>query len=106
MHDATEAYICDVPRPVKNLLGKVYKDLEQKVWEAIVEAFPQLPAVLPDEVKEADNAMFMCEAQRLLGPAPLSRGEGIVPADRDLGYWPPLVARQHFIDRFYELINR
>src|SRR5687768_10005799 len=35
LHDASEAYLCDVPTPLKRALGDVYSDIEARVTAAI-----------------------------------------------------------------------
>jgi hypothetical protein len=57
LHDATEAYVCDVPRPLKRQLRN-YADLEAAVWLAICDRYQLFP-VLPDEVKAADNRILI-----------------------------------------------
>ncbi|HYG24493.1 MAG TPA: phosphohydrolase [Verrucomicrobiae bacterium] len=64
MHDATEAYLGDVIRPLKYQLG-VYLEAEQRLWEVIAEKFC-LPLEIPAEVKRADNIALMTERRDLL----------------------------------------
>jgi hypothetical protein len=67
MHDATEAYMVDLPRPVKNGLPG-YKDAEVRLAAVIAEKF-RLPPVEPPIVKEYDTRILRNEAEALLGPA-------------------------------------
>jgi hypothetical protein len=67
MHDATEAYLVDLPRPVKNCLPG-YKDAEVRLAAVIAETF-NLPPVEPPIVKEFDTRILRNEAEALLGPA-------------------------------------
>lgn len=60
MHDAAEAYVGDVSRPLKQLLPE-YKRIEARVWSAVVARFG-LSEVLPAEVKEIDNLALISEA--------------------------------------------
>lgn len=39
LHDAAEAYCGDVIKPLKNILGQVYKDIETKLEQSIEEKF-------------------------------------------------------------------
>lgn len=66
MHDATEAYLVDVPRPLKKALPG-YTVIEDNVWRVIAERFG-LPEQIPDCVKEADNRVLMAEKNQLLKP--------------------------------------
>lgn len=68
LHDATEAYVGDVIRPIKaHLIG--YKEIEQSVWRAIADRFG-LPHELPPEVKIADNAVLLAEGEQIMKPHP------------------------------------
>jgi len=60
LHDAAEAYIGDVTRPLKQLLGEPYKQLEQSIELAIALRFG-LTYPWPDSVKDADNLACRCE---------------------------------------------
>lgn len=64
LHDATEAYVVDVPRPLKRMLGE-YKDIEERVWRAIARQFG-VPVELNPAVKAADEALLYFEAHHLL----------------------------------------
>jgi hypothetical protein len=71
-HDDSEAYLGDIPRPLKPLLGKGYATLTDRMDQAIVEAL-QLAGhgVLfnvfhMSEVKQADNWALFVEARHLL----------------------------------------
>lgn len=60
MHDATEAYLVDVPRPVKARLPE-YRAVEDALWRALAARF-SLPADIPPEVHAADTAQLYVEA--------------------------------------------
>lgn len=105
MHDATEAYVCDVPRPLKKMLGKVYADLEALAWDAICVKYG-MDTDLPPCVKEADNAVLLAEKAALLLPAPLpwSWADGLLPADVKVRALQPKQAKAVFLNRFTELM--
>lgn len=67
LHDASEAYVCDIPKPLKiHLVG--YSEIEKGVQKAIYEAFA-LPEPYPIEeefVKHADQYIFAVEAKELM----------------------------------------
>lgn len=63
LHDASEAYLTDVPSPFKSLLHG-YRDLETKVSDAIFKRFG-LPTGIPEEIHQADHYILLCEAPRL-----------------------------------------
>lgn len=64
LHDATEAYLLDVPSPVKQYLGGYY-EIENKLMSVILNKFGAgFP--LNALVKEADTVMLKNEARALL----------------------------------------
>lgn len=63
-HDATEAYIGDIPSPAKALLPD-YKKLEQRLHAAIAEHFDISPEI-PDAVKKADKLVLEHEWNQLI----------------------------------------
>lgn len=69
LHDASEAYLLDIPTPIKkNLPG--YKDLENQLMAVLAKRFDfQWP--LPPEIKHADAAMLQLEWDHLMiSPSP------------------------------------
>lgn len=62
LHDASEAYICDVPTPFKRMLGTAYTDVEHRIQAAVGTALgcPGLH-FLHDSVKLADRIMLVTE---------------------------------------------
>lgn len=69
LHDATEAYLVDMPRPIKKGMPQ-YRDVEDRLWTAVARRF-DLPEVLPQAVHDADVAMLFAEQSQLLKPSPL-----------------------------------
>ena len=103
LHDATEAYCVDVPRPLKRSLPE-YKAAEIKNWLVIAERFG-LPSQMPVEVKHADEAILHVE-QAALMPTDDGRGwcvedTGHIDTSRVvIRCWSPEVARQNFLNAF------
>lgn len=69
MHDAAEAYICDIPRPLKVLLAPLYKPIEEAVEAAIAKRFGMATLSHP-AVKAADDRILEDERRALLGDPP------------------------------------
>jgi hypothetical protein len=68
LHDASEAYLVDVPRPIKKLLGG-YKEIESRLMRVIEERFGLPAGILEsDFVKAVDNSALIFEAERLIQP--------------------------------------
>lgn len=104
LHDATEAYVADVPRPLKRMLVG-YADIEDGVWKAVAERFG-LPAEMPAEVHTADNAVLLAEKIPLMGKVHEWDMPGVVAADVTIRGLSPEDARREFMDRFRELTAR
>jgi hypothetical protein len=68
LHDAGEAYLCDLPNPAKKItdLGAAYSAVERKILLAIAARFG-LPAEIIDSkaVAKADGKMVAWEVRRL-----------------------------------------
>jgi len=78
LHDATEAYVADVVRPLKRYLPD-YKAIEEKVWYAIAVRFG-VELELPAEVKEADTRILLTERDELMPRTQYSWGvDGLEP---------------------------
>ena len=57
LHDASEAYLGDVIKPLKVLLGKAYEEIEERFMAAIFERFG-LSITLLQDVKQWDKEML------------------------------------------------
>jgi hypothetical protein len=100
LHDASEAYLVDVPRPVKpHLTG--YKAAEAKVMAAVCERFG-LPEEMPAEVHEADGDIIADERANMAPcVAPwYATGKGL---GVELQFWTPDEAEAAFLKTFAEL---
>lgn len=107
LHDATEAYMCDVPTPLKNLMND-YLMIESRLSERIYKKFRSTPNPnILVEVKKYDQIMLKNEA--------LARGTCILwlsdPKYKDVPVIPnfglhflhPNFAKQLFLKRWEEL---
>lgn len=64
MHDASEAYLLDIPRPIKQRLTN-YKEIENKLMLMIAEKFGfQYP--MTEAIKQIDEQMLECEWHYLM----------------------------------------
>lgn len=66
LHDATEAYLTDIPSPIKSLIPK-FTELQDKLYKVIAEKF-KLPQEIPEEVHLIDKKIVHDEAIKLLIP--------------------------------------
>lgn len=103
LHDASEAYIADVSRPVKHsaTFGPVYKAIEANL-EAVINRRFGLPAMLP-LVKKADNQLLVTERRDLmpLTERPWSIDE--LALENKIEPWSSAQAEEIFLYRFHAL---
>lgn len=103
LHDASEAYLVDLPRPLKDqeVFGAAYRRAEAHLMRTICEAF-RLPEAMPESVRRADDVLLWTEARDLmdLEPPPEWRGERLSQTLRPLG---ATAAKMAFMARYYEL---
>ena len=103
MHDAHEAFVGDVPTPLKQLLPQ-YKELENRVETAVLAQFGILLPLHPS-IKAADLKMLATEQRDLLPPHDDEWAllRGIEPCRDAIHPWPPGSARLAFLQRYHEL---
>lgn len=106
MHDAAEAFIGDMPRPLKLMLAD-YRAVEKRVEAALFEKIG-LSLPLPRCVKEADLVMLATEQRDLMPQhddewAVLS---GVSPRERKIDPLDSTAAYFYFIDRYEDLRRR
>lgn len=104
LHDASEAYLADIARPVKQQpeIGVFYKAAEERLEKTIAEKFgydfPYAPIV-----KRADQVLLRSE-QRDLMPDRL-RFPGEEYLDYTIYPWSPELAEAHFLTLYEELVS-
>lgn len=104
LHDATEAYVVDVPRPLKRLLPD-YQAIELATWVAICMRFRIAPD-LPAEVKDADNRILLTERTALMRRAERWYvDDHFAPLDVLIEGWSPADAEQRYWERLVELFS-
>ena len=112
MHDAAEAYLGDVPGPIKrdSRFGEQYRMAEVELLEAIAKRFglPFGSWTLPETVHAADSWLLAAEARDLMGDpewalnirSAVSLPLGSVPKIKPLR---PTQARKEFLLRYHQL---
>jgi hypothetical protein len=106
LHDASEAYLLDLARPVKRLPElAAYRGAEAAVMAAVC-ARLGLPLDEPDDVKLADRRMLRTEQRDLMPPELPGEGRGDVePYPFLIEPWSPERARFEFLQRFRALAD-
>lgn len=104
LHDAAEAYVGDMVRPLKMTMP-LFAGIEERIWEKICERFDFHDELHP-RVKQADDAMLVSEARDLMTVDRLDEWgintqsstvvERIIP-------WGPGEARARFLEAYYAL---
>jgi hypothetical protein len=106
MHDATEAYLVDVPRPIKKYLTN-YVEIEDELWRVIAGKWG-MPAVMPQCVHDADVAMLFAERDQIVEHASdVEWGMGLVTpvtARPRITCLSPRIAERLFLRRFEALL--
>lgn len=100
MHDAAEAYLVDLPRPVKQFLDG-YRVAETNVERCIAERFglTETFAKYAEIVKQADNELLATEARDLMAEPPMMWSPMPAPLPERISVWSPGVARETFLNR-------
>jgi hypothetical protein len=104
LHDAHEAYLGDLPAPVKGLeeVRKVWVPIEQRIDDVIFGAFDvDYSSHMSVMVKEADAYALAYEKRWLMAAEPQSWGQlpELSPTEPPLtDIWPPEVAEAKFLE--------
>lgn len=103
LHDAAEAFIGDVSRPLKAMLPD-YKAIEQRVEAAVLGRFG-LPPKLPPVVKTADLVMLATEKRDLMPRSGnlLTVLSGFEPRPEPITPVSPQLAKRMFLARYEQL---
>ena len=102
LHDATEAYIGDMVRPLKQWMH-AYQDVETWIWDRICTRFC-LDQDLPASVTKADLIALATERRDLMPPDPATWDclVGIEPAPERIRSWSPTEARLTYHQRLMD----
>ena len=101
LHDAAEAYLVDLPRPIKRMLPG-YQAAERLIEAAVADKFG-LADHLPEIVADADRRILTDEAAQNMAPPPEPWSTHAEPLGVTLQVWPPQRAEVEFLDRSMEI---
>lgn len=108
LHDAAEAYVGDMIRPLKHgvpALYDVYAPIEDDILACVMERF-SLPTKLPQEVEDADLLVLATEARDVMGHLVADWELGVKPLNRSIVPLDALSTKVYFMQRFTELHTR
>lgn len=104
LHDASEAYLVDIPKPIKAYLSN-YKDIETKLMEAIGLKFGAGWPLCADthdadatQLKEEAKYIMTTGGREWVANFPTKRDRGVAPE-----CYIPTTAERIFLNRFNEL---
>jgi hypothetical protein len=101
MHDASEAYLADIPRPIKPYLQGYYEheaSLMAKISEVFHFSWP-----MPDQVKEYDTRILNDERIQNMSEGKYEWDDYGEPLGVSLLFLSPNGAEKAFLERFFEL---
>lgn len=103
LHDATEAYLTDIPRPLKrsSRWGMAYRDMENKIMDIIIRRFG-LFSLEPDIVEQADRVLIATEVRDLMKECKVSWEDlsSIEPLEEKIVPWCWREAENAFMNEF------
>lgn len=107
LHDASEAYLCDLPAPIKrDPEMSFYRIAEDRLMRAICRRFGLRPQ-MPRSVMAADKLALATEFRDVTtvdDPDWIVEECGVAPiSDYTIFPWAPAVAEDRFLRRFWEL---
>lgn len=112
LHDASEAYMSDLSRPLKHAseIGPPYLLIERKIMDAICDKFG-MNWEMPASVKEADTTLLWAEKAQLMPRVEWKNPQAWNVETRNerneakiaLDAWPWFTAKKMFLKRFAEL---
>lgn len=98
LHDASEAYLCDLPRPLKQSFHdyvKAEQNAERVIARKFGTKFPIHPAV-----KEIDNQILLDERDQIMVPCEHEWSLTGNPLGVRLECWSPEEAEDRFLERY------
>lgn len=104
LHDASEAYLADMSRPVKRYapFGEKYRQVEDRLMKTIAAKFGLDPEC-PDSVKHADTVLLMTEKRDLMHGCNKPWEDTAEVLEPQIYPIKPRSAKTFFLERFVEL---
>lgn len=93
LHDASEAYLADMPRPIKRNMTN-YVEMEDNLLSIIFKKF-ELNFPLSERVHQVDDDVLAYEYRSFFEIK-----------DKKFDFWTPEYSKKMFLNRYYELVNK
>jgi hypothetical protein len=103
MHDAAEAYLVDLPTPIKRNMP-LYAEAEKNL-EIVIASKYGFPYPIPQEVKMIDSSLLSDEREQNMAwtdTAPGLWGNPTPAAGIRLNFWKPEQAKDEFLNIFFK----
>lgn len=101
LHDAAEAYLSDLPRPLKRQMP-AFEEMEDRLLQRIMARYG-LGWPMPESVREADEILLATEKRDLMAPEPASWHLRGTPLPESVVPLSPEAAESAFLARFHDL---
>lgn len=101
LHDGTEAYCADVPRPIKSHLLN-YAEIENGISKVIADKFDLSPT-MPEIVTEYDDRIIINEMNVLMNNVYFPNKDGKELPSIQIQNWNPTEAKNSFLNLFRKL---
>lgn len=103
LHDAAEAYLVDMPKPIKKYLFE-YHNIELGLEKAIAERF-DLEFPIPMEVKRIDKGILICERNQIMKSPPDDWEVEDIGLEVEIQCYSPDISEWLFLTEFKELYD-
>ena len=104
-HDAAEAYLPDVARPIKDHI-QGFRAIEQQCERAIADKFNLCPKYIPKDVKHVDTSVLYREKEVVMRDGPEWSKVDVIPLpDLEIHCWTPEEAEEQFMLMFNRLFR-
>jgi hypothetical protein len=104
LHDAAEAYLVDLPRPLKRFceMGRLYAEIEDALMVHVAERFG-LRMPMPPTVKHFDTVLLMTEKRDLMCAEPKPWEDTAEPLAEKIRPWSSKKSEAMFMRRYVEV---
>lgn len=105
LHDAAEAYIIDLPRPIKEHRDLIlYKEAENRIHEVIRRVFNIPLCVWTNPIlRELDNRVLATEKRDLMSVTQFQWEELPSPLETEIRPWDPELAKHMFLSCYNKI---